>query len=149
MADGISHGLAVARSAKGEVDHIGAIVRGPANASNHIGEIPAPSSSRTRMGMIFASCATPVMPRPSLATAIVPSHMGSMAVGVFSDGITINEVVARSNASLEFEVVVVDAGIDHGDGHTLARCSGPFALVAQASGAPIMSRFQRSPPRGA
>ena len=39
MADGISHGLAVARSAQGEVDHIGAIVRGPANASNHIGEI--------------------------------------------------------------------------------------------------------------
>ena len=128
MADCIGHGLAVARPAKGKVDHIGAIVRGPANSLNCIGEVSRSVLIEDADGHDFcvvrdARDAAAVLGRSNCA-----GHMGSMTVGVLGDGIAINEVVASPNAPLEFAVVVVDAGIDHGDGHAFARRAGAVVV---------------------
>ena len=85
MEDRIGHGLAVARPAEGEVDHIGAIVCGPANSSNCIGEVTRSVFIEHADGHDFC------VVRDARDAAAVPgrsnraSHMGSMAVGVFGD----------------------------------------------------------------
>ena len=77
--------------------------------------VPEPWSSRTRTATIFAFLAT-----PCAAPAMVPGHVGAVAVAVVGVVVVVDGVEARGGAAAEVVVGDADTGVDDVRGDALA-----------------------------